>query len=92
MLIDSHVNLHSEKFCDDLDEVIAAARTSGIKGMLTISDRLTSTAAIQEISEKYDFVWRSVGVHPHYANEYEDLTTEKIVELAKSEDVIGIGE
>ncbi len=92
MIIDSHVNLHSEQYADDLDEVIAAARKAGVGVMLTISDKLESTAAIKSIADAHDFIWRSTGVHPHYANEHTDLTTAKLVELAQDPKVVGIGE
>ncbi len=92
MLIDSHVNLHHEKFAGEVDAVIAAARDAGVVAMLTISDRISSTDAIREIASRHDFIWRSVGAHPHYASEHLDLTAEDLVILAGDEDVVGIGE
>lgn len=90
--VDSHVNLHSEKYDDDLHSVIENARAAGVFSMLTISDKLSSTSAIEAISRQHPFISRSLGVHPHFANEYPDLTAEKLVELAAPEDVVGIGE
>ncbi len=92
MLIDSHVNLHSDKYEEDLDAVIAAARENGVRAMLTISDQLSSTEAIKKISSAHDFIWRSVGVHPHYAKDAMDLTAQKLIDLAVDDDVVGIGE
>ena len=92
MLVDSHVNLHSEKFADDLEEVIARAHEAGVGAMLTISDKLTSTEAIKEITDAHKNMWRSVGVHPHYAIETPDLSAETLIDLAKDEKVVGIGE
>ncbi|MEK7266886.1 MAG: TatD family hydrolase [Pseudomonadota bacterium] len=92
MLIDSHVNLHHEKYDGEVDAVIEAARAAGVKAMLTISDKMSSTEAIKAISSRYDFIWRSVGAHPHYASEHLDLTEAKLVALAEDDDVVGIGE
>lgn len=92
MLVDSHVNLHHEKFAGEVDAVIRAAREAGVRAMLTISDRISSTEAIKAIAARYDFIWRSVGAHPHYASDHLDLTAEKLVTLAMDDDVIGIGE
>ena len=92
MLIDSHVNLHSEKYAEDLDEVIERARAAGVTAMLTISDQLSSTQVIKAIAEKDPLIWRSVGVHPHHANDYADLAAQTLIDMAKDEDVIGIGE
>lgn len=92
MLVDSHVNLHSEQYEEDLAAVIAAAREQGVRAMLTISDQLSSTPAIKKISAAHDFIWRSVGVHPHYAKDADDLTAARLIEMAGDSDVVGIGE
>jgi TatD DNase family protein len=92
MLVDSHVNLHSERYDEDRDAVIRAAREAGVAYMLTISDKLSSTAAIKTIADSVDFIWRSIGVHPHYADEYPALTARELVDLAADKKVIGIGE
>lgn len=92
MLIDSHVNLHHERFAEDLEEVIARAHEAGVGAMLTISDKLTSTEAIRAIVASHKNIWRSVGVHPHYAIEEPDLDAACLIDLAKDEKVVGIGE
>ena len=92
MLVDSHVNLHADQYAEDCEDVIEAARRAGVAYMLTISDKLHSTAAIKEIADNYDFIWRSVGVHPHYAADYADLTAQTLIDMAADEKVVGIGE
>lgn len=92
MLVDSHVNLHHEKYECEVETVIAAARAAGVSAMLTISDRISSTDAIKAISARHDFIWRSVGAHPHYASDHLDLTAARLATLAKDSDVVGIGE
>lgn len=91
-LIDSHVNLHHEKFAHDLDAIIDAARAAGVRGMLTISDKLSSTPAIASIAAAHPFIWRSVGVHPHYAAEAADLDAKTLIAQAADRKVVGIGE
>lgn len=92
MLVDSHVNLHHEKFAGEVDAIVARARAAGVGAMLTISDKISSTAAICEIAARYPFVWRSVGAHPHYASEHQDLTPEELIALTGEDDVVGVGE
>jgi TatD DNase family protein len=92
MLVDSHVNLHHEKFAGDVDAVIASARAAGVAAMLTISDRISSTDAIRKITRANANIWRSVGAHPHYASDHLGLTASRLVSLAAEEDVVGIGE
>jgi TatD DNase family protein len=92
MLVDSHVNLHSDKYAEDLEAVIVRARAAGVTAMLTISDKLSSTDAIAAIAAADPLIWRSVGVHPHYAKDYPDLTAQTLIDMAANDDVVGIGE
>ena len=92
MLVDSHVNLHHERFAGEVDAVIARAREAGVGAMLTISDRLESTDAIAAIAARHDRIWRTVGVHPHHADEAAGLTADTLCDLAAPTDVVGIGE
>ena len=92
MFVDSHVNLHSDKFEDDLEDVLIRAREAGVSAMLTISDQLSSTEAIKKIAMADPLIWRSVGVHPHYAKDDPELLAQTLIDLARDEKVIGIGE
>ena len=92
MLFDTNVNLHGEQYEDDLEEVFSRAAEAGVTRMLAICDKLASIPRIQEIVAARPNMWRSVGCHPHYAKDHQDLTSEKLIELAKPEDVVGIGE
>ncbi len=92
MFVDSHVNLHSEKYADDVADVIARARAAGVTTMLTISDQLSSTDAIKAFADTDPNIWRSIGVHPHHAKEHADLTPQTLIEMAADSKVIGIGE
>ncbi|MEM9809634.1 MAG: TatD family hydrolase [Pseudomonadota bacterium] len=92
MFVDSHVNLHGERYEDDLDAVLQRAEDAGIGAMLLISDRLESIPAIAEISKRSNRFTRSVGVHPHHAKDFAHLTADDLLTLAEPEDVVGIGE
>lgn len=92
MLFDTHVNLHADAFAEDLGDVIARAGAAGVDRMICICDRLSSFPAIRAIVEANPNMWCSVGVHPHYAREYPELSVDELVEAAGWERVCGIGE
>lgn len=92
MLIDSHVNLHHEKFDADVEEVIARAEAAGVGAMLTISDRISSTEKIRATADRHPNIWRSVGAHPHYAADHNQLSAQTLIDLALESKVVGIGE
>ncbi len=92
MIVDSHVNLHHEKFDREVEEIIARAKAAGVGAMLTIADRISSTEKIRGIAARHPAIWRSVGAHPHYAADHKDLTAEALIKLASEPKVVGIGE
>lgn len=92
MLVDSHVNLHGDRYAEDLADVLERAREARVGAMLAISDRLDATSEIAEIIKDQPHIWRSVGVHPHHAKDYADLTATTLIDMATDPKVIGIGE
>jgi TatD DNase family protein len=92
MLIDSHVNLHAPQFDEDRDAVIARAREAGVGLMVEISDKLSTFEATHALAMGHEDIWATVGVHPHEAKDYADLTADGLVELAARPKVVGIGE
>ncbi len=71
-MIDSHCHLADEAFADDLDAVIARARTAGLSGALCIlsaGDEKESAAAAR-VRALWPEVRFSVGIHPHKAGEF----------------------
>jgi len=92
MIIDSHVNLHGEKFADDLDDVIARASEAGVSHMLNICCNIKDFDAVVKVAEDHDHIWATVGTHPHDAKENPDITASQLIELAAHPKVVGIGE
>jgi len=92
MFVDSHVNLHGDRYDEDLDDVLKRADEANVGAMLLISDRLENVPEIAEIAAKSSRFTRSVGVHPHHAKDFSDLTARTLIDLAADDDVVGIGE
>jgi TatD DNase family protein len=92
MLIDSHVNLHGEKFSEDLDEVIERAKAAGVKGLLNICCNIKDFEATVNVAHLSDAIWASVGTHPHDAKDNPSLKAEDLLEMAQHPKIIGIGE
>lgn len=92
MLIDSHVNLHAPQFDEDREAVIDRARQAGVRLMVEISDKLSTFEATHALAMNNADIWCTVGVHPHEAKDYADLTADRLIELADRSRVVGIGE
>ena len=91
-MFDTHVNLHGEPYEEDLQDVLARARESGVQRMLAICDRLDNFSAVLRIAEAQPDIWCSIGVHPHHSKDFTDLTVDALVEGAQSAKVVAIGE
>ena len=92
LLIDSHVNLHHERFAADCEAVIARARAAGVARMITICDRIENFPAVIAIAEAHADIYASAGAHPHYAKDHQGLTAGRLIELGNHPKVVGIGE
>jgi TatD DNase family protein len=92
MLIDSHAHLDMEDFDADRDLVIQRARSGGVARIVTIgTDFISSNKAI-EIANKYQFVYATVGYHPHNAKEAQVRDLEKLRALVSEPKVVAWGE
>jgi len=92
MWVDSHVNLHGEKFAKDLPEVVAEAREAGVGTMLTICCKLSEFKEVLTVAERFEDMYCSVGTHPHEAKHNPDITADDLLAHVEHPKVIGIGE
>lgn len=92
MLIDSHCHLDFPDFADELDAVVARARTAGVDRMVTISTRVRQNKALLTITERFPEVYCSIGTHPHHAHEEADISVAELVAATRAEKVVAIGE
>jgi len=86
-LFDTHSHLNDKRFESDLDTVLNRMREYRMLTVCVGADMDSSRESVQYANE-YDFVYASVGVHPHDAKEFTEadipqltrwLTTEKKV-------------
>lgn len=92
MFVDSHVNLHGEKFAGDLNEIINKAQEAKVSAMLNICCNLKDMTEVLKIAELDKNMWASVGTHPHDAKENPDISAADILAFTDNPKVIGIGE
>ena len=93
-LIDSHAHLDFPEFDADRDEVLARARQAGVRSVLAIGsgqgpERLD---AVLPLAEQHDWIYASVGIHPHVAKLAGEEHFERLERMAKHPRVIAWGE
>jgi len=95
MLVDSHCHLDRLDLSDrdaGLDGILADARARGITQFLSVAVDLATSASLVELTERYDHVYSSVGVHPLQKIDQPVPEVEQLVALARAPKVVAIGE
>ncbi|MDF2037330.1 TatD family hydrolase [Cytobacillus oceanisediminis] len=92
MFFDTHAHLNAEQYNEDLQEVIDRAQNEGISNIVVVGfDRPTIEKAM-ELTEKYDFIYASVGWHPVDAIDMTEDDLQWIEELSSHPKVVALGE
>jgi len=91
-MIDSHCHLDHSPLIEDLDNVIARSKDSGIEKILTISTTTKSFEIILNLIDRDPIIYGTFGIHPHETSK-EMLITDNIVQKTLSnKKIIAIGE
>lgn len=91
-LIDSHCHLQADRFDDDGDAVLAAARDAGVERILVPGWNGWSSAAALDLVVRHPWLDAAVGIHPHDAAKASDDDWAAIVAAAGDPRVVAIGE
>jgi TatD DNase family protein len=93
-LVDSHAHLESPQFDEDRRAVLERTREVGVELLLAIgsgSGTQSLDAAIP-FAEEHDWIYATVGIHPHDAKDVTEEHFARLDELAQHSRVIGWGE
>jgi TatD DNase family protein len=94
MFVDSHAHLEGQRFDSDRDEVIARAREAGVENIVAIGngDGPAQVDCGIRLAEKYDFIYATLGIHPHEARLADEAAYQNMERLARHPKVIAWGE
>src|SRR5262245_27414330 len=94
MFIDSHAHLDDPRFDADRDAVLQRAWDAGVRTILTIGNGSgpEQMGCGIPIAESHDWIYTSVGVHPHDAAKVQEAHYSEMRKLAGHPKVIAIGE
>ena len=82
-MIDTHCHLEMDAFDKDREEVIQRAKEAGIEAIITIGSDLEGNREGLELSQRYDFIYSAVGIHPHDAKDFTEDIFKQIKTWAK---------
>jgi TatD DNase family protein len=94
IFVDSHAHLEMEQFNADRAQMLARAREAGIEAIVAIGSG-TGPGSLDcgiQLAEQHEFIYATIGIHPHEAKLATDADFEEMVQLAKRPKVIAWGE
>jgi TatD DNase family protein len=94
MFVDSHAHLEMEQFDPDREEMIARAHDAGVETIVAIGSG-TGPGSLDcgiQLAGQHDFIYATIGIHPHEAKLATDADFAELVQLAKRPKVIAWGE
>jgi len=92
MIIDSHCHLLHSKSEKMISDIISDAKLNDVKILLNISTHPDEFNKIIHVSNQYDCVYSSIGIHPHSASLISEKNYNLMNTLVKNQKVIGVGE
>lgn len=93
-LIDSHAHIDDARFAEDREAMFERARTAGVTTVLAIGtgpgpEKLD---AAMPFAEAHEWIYTTVGIHPHEAKDVTQAHLAELERLAKHPKVIAWGE
>ncbi len=92
MIFDSHAHYDDERFDEDREIIIEELRENGVVGVLNCGSSYEGTEKSLKLANENDFFYAAVGIHPEFADEFDDNIYMKIKDMAENKNVKAIGE
>ena len=92
LLADTHAHLDLNDYDEDRADVIVRARAAGISFIVNVGFNLETSRNAVDLAARYDFIYASVGVHPHDAASVDEAALDELASMAADERVVAVGE
>ncbi len=92
MLFDSHAHYNDGRFSEDLADVLDSLSEKNVRYVMNACSSVDEIPYILELAEKYDYLYASVGVHPHEVSGMSEDDILKLKEYSAHPKVKAIGE
>ena len=91
-LIDTHCHLTFEELQNDIDNVLTRSVAADVKEWITVGTNIEHTEYAITLAQKFDNIYATAGIHPHFAKDITENDLAKLIELAKNKTIVAIGE
>ncbi len=91
-IYDTHAHYEDAMFDKDRFEFLDGLVDSEVKFILNCCSDVEVFDTVMEIVNRYDFIYGSIGIHPHWVTSTPDDYLERIRKLVKHKKIVAIGE
>ncbi len=83
MLFDTHAHVNDPAFDNDRESLLASLPEQGVQYLMNVGCCLQSSRDCVELTNRYPYIYASVGSHPDSADEVDDVVLEEYRKLCK---------
>lgn len=92
MFFDSHAHYDDRRFDVDREILLESMKQKGVSYILNAASNIATSLECINLAENYDFIYASVGVHPHDVGDISENAMGLLADLAKNPRVVAVGE
>jgi len=95
MFTDTHSHIHFAKEFPDIDAIIGRAEEAGVTSQIIVGCTVQDSLEAIEFVQKYGLhnFWSTLGVHPHYSEDWNEVIGAQFEKLVKTnKKIVGLGE
>jgi TatD DNase family protein len=93
VLVDTHAHLSDPQFDPDREEALLRAFEQGVGGLVEIADNESEWPKARALAERHPgrLFW-SAGLHPHYADKWDDGLPARLRDACRHPQLVAVGE
>lgn len=92
LLFDSHAHYDDKRYDNDREEVLKRIRENGVGCVVNVGSNMKNSRHSILLAQKYDFIYATVGVHPHDAKSIKEEDISDLEKWTANPKVVAIGE
>ena len=92
IIFDAHAHYDDDKFDSDREELLRSMPEKGVGCIVNAAVDIETSKLALDYSDKYDFIYGTVGIHPECAKDVPENYIEQLKNLAHHKKAVAIGE
>jgi len=91
-MIDIGANLTNDRFSGQIPVIIESASNAGVNKIIVTGTNVESSRQALTLAQQHSNLYATAGIHPHYANQFQDSQITELNTLLQESKVVAVGE